>query len=118
MCVRSDRPVARETAADWLKRRRYQVTEHECALVLTVEVGREQAIRGGITPTVLVRLTEPATGALLLHGRAALAVQGSEGRWLKNLTCQAFATAWGYRPHGQLEILSHLMCAVGTAPSE
>jgi len=32
---------------------------------------------------------------------------------LRHLTCQAFATAWGYRPSGQLEIPSHLMCTVG-----
>lgn len=33
----------------------------------------------------------------------------------RNLTCQAFATAWGYRPSGQLDIPSSLMCTVGQA---
>jgi hypothetical protein len=37
---------------------------------------------------------------------------------LRSLTCQAFATAWGFRPAGQLEIPSSLMCTTGqTAPS-
>jgi hypothetical protein len=37
---------------------------------------------------------------------------------LRGLTCQAFATAWGFRPSGQLEIPSSLMCTTGqTAPS-
>jgi len=31
----------------------------------------------------------------------------------RNLTCQAFATAWGYRPSGQLDIPSSLMCTAG-----
>ena len=36
---------------------------------------------------------------------------------IRSLTCQAFATAWGFRPSGQLEIPSHLMCTAGqTAP--
>jgi hypothetical protein len=35
----------------------------------------------------------------------------------RSLTCQAFATAWGFRPSGQLDIPSGLMCTVGqTAP--
>ncbi len=38
---------------------------------------------------------------------------------MKNLTCQALATAWGYRPSGQLEIPSSLACTAGqiTPPS-
>ena len=31
----------------------------------------------------------------------------------RNLTCQAIATAWGYRPPGQLDIPSSLMCTAG-----
>lgn len=31
----------------------------------------------------------------------------------RNLTCQALATAWGYRPSGQLDIPSSLMCTAG-----
>jgi hypothetical protein len=32
---------------------------------------------------------------------------------LRSLTCQALATAWGFRPPGQLEIPSSLMCTTG-----
>jgi hypothetical protein len=32
---------------------------------------------------------------------------------LRSLTCQAFATAWGFRPSGQLDIPSSLMCTAG-----
>jgi hypothetical protein len=32
---------------------------------------------------------------------------------LENLTCQALATAWGFRPSGQLEIPSSLACTTG-----
>lgn len=32
---------------------------------------------------------------------------------MKNLTCQALATAWGFRPSGQLEIPSSLACTTG-----
>jgi hypothetical protein len=38
---------------------------------------------------------------------------------IQSLTCQAFATAWGFRPSGQLNIPSSLMCTTGeteTAP--
>jgi hypothetical protein len=32
------------------------------------------------------------------------------GETFRNLTCQAAATAWGFRPSGQLDIPSSLMC--------
>lgn len=35
------------------------------------------------------------------------------GETSRNLTCQAFATAWGFRPSGQLDIPSSLMCTSG-----
>jgi hypothetical protein len=36
----------------------------------------------------------------------------------RSLTCQVFATAWGFRPSGQLEIPSSLMCTTGqTVPT-
>jgi hypothetical protein len=38
-------------------------------------------------------------------------------RTFRSLTCQALATAWGFRPSGQLDIPSSLMCTAGqTAP--
>ncbi|HEU4682880.1 MAG TPA: hypothetical protein VFS39_00070 [Nitrospira sp.] len=36
---------------------------------------------------------------------------------MRALTCQAFATAWGFRPSGQLDIPSHLMCTAGQTES-
>lgn len=35
---------------------------------------------------------------------------------VKHLTCQALATAWGFRPSGQLEIPSSLACTTGQVP--
>ena len=35
------------------------------------------------------------------------------GETFRILTCQAIATAWGFRPSGQLEIPSGLMCTAG-----
>lgn len=35
------------------------------------------------------------------------------GETFRNLTCQAFAIAWGFRPSGQLEIPSSQMCTSG-----
>jgi len=35
------------------------------------------------------------------------------GEIFRNLTCQALATAWGFRPSGQLSIPSSLMCTAG-----
>lgn len=36
---------------------------------------------------------------------------------LSKLTCQALATAWGFRPPGQHEITSQAMCSVGESDS-
>ena len=35
------------------------------------------------------------------------------GETFHSLTCQAFATAWGFRPSGQLDIPSSMMCTAG-----
>ena len=35
------------------------------------------------------------------------------GKTFRSLTCQALATAWGFRPSGQLDIPSGLMCTAG-----
>ncbi|MDF0667236.1 MAG: hypothetical protein P0119_14325 [Nitrospira sp.] len=40
---------------------------------------------------------------------------GDNDKTVQNLTCQALATAWGFRPSGQLEIPSHLACTAGQA---
>lgn len=36
---------------------------------------------------------------------------------VQNLTCQALATAWGFRPSGQLAIPSYLACTAGQSDS-
>jgi hypothetical protein len=36
-----------------------------------------------------------------------------DDKTLRSLSCQAFATAWGFRPSGQLDIPSTLMCTAG-----
>lgn len=36
---------------------------------------------------------------------------------VQNLTCQALATAWGFRPSGQLAIPSYLACTAGQSTS-
>jgi len=36
---------------------------------------------------------------------------------IRSLTCQAFATVWGFRPSGQLDIPSSLMCTAGQTES-
>jgi len=35
------------------------------------------------------------------------------GRTTRSLICQTFATAWGFRPSGQLDLPSSLMCTAG-----
>jgi len=81
-------------------------------------------------------LIEPDCGALYhvsveLHAvsveRGETALRGSaqypncvdlSDKTTRSLTCQAFATAWGFRPSGQLEIPSSLMCTTGqTVPT-
>jgi hypothetical protein len=60
-----------------------------------------------------------ASGDTALRGRAHYpqCVELSD-KTVRDLTCQAFATTWGFRPPGQLEIPSSLMCTTGeTAPA-
>jgi hypothetical protein len=54
------------------------------------------------------------TGETVLRGSAHYPhCVDLSGETFQNLTCQAFATAWGYRPSGQLDIPSSLMCTTG-----
>lgn len=54
----------------------------------------------------------------VLHGNAYYpqCVEANE-KTFRNLTCQALATVWGFRPSGQLEIPSHLACTAGQRTS-
>jgi hypothetical protein len=53
-------------------------------------------------------------GASVLRGNAHYphCVEHND-QTVQNLTCQALATAWGFRSAGQLEIPSHLACTAG-----
>ena len=64
--------------------------------------------------TVEVRGLSVQNGETALRGSAYYphCVDFSE-KTLRSLTCQAFATAWGFRPSGQLDIPSNLMCTTG-----
>lgn len=62
---------------------------------------------------VTIRGVDVESGEVLWSGTARYARQyrGSPEDVLMKLTCQALATAWGFRPSGQLEISSEAACA-------
>ena len=64
--------------------------------------------------SVDVRGLSVATGETTLRGYAHYphCVDVSD-KTLRNLSCQAFATAWGFRPAGQLDLPSSMMCTAG-----
>ena len=68
--------------------------------------------RSNMSITVHGLLT--ASHELILRGNAHYphCVEQNE-RTVHNLVCQALATAWGFRPSGQLELPSHLACTTG-----
>jgi len=68
--------------------------------------------------SVNVRALSVETGDTALLGSAHYPhCVDPSGETFRNLTCQAIATAWGFRPSGQLDIPSSLMCTAGqTAP--
>ena len=69
--------------------------------------------------SVAVRGLSVESGDTALRGSAHYphCVDLSE-KTFRSLTCQALATAWGFRPSGQLDIPSNLMCTAGqTAPT-
>jgi hypothetical protein len=106
----SDRQVALVAAA-----------EVNAAFVLILE--REEIKEGALTQascgalfniTVDVRGLSVERGASVLRGGAHYphCVERNE-QTVRHLTCQALATAWGFRSAGQLEIPSHLACTAG-----
>jgi hypothetical protein len=64
--------------------------------------------------TVDVRGLSVERGGSILRGNAHYphCVERND-QTFQNLTCQALATAWGFRSSGQLEIPSHLACTAG-----
>lgn len=90
-------------------------------LVLLLE--REELKDGALTQSncgALFHITVDVRGLQLhnqetvLHGSAHYphCVERND-QTIQNLTCQALATAWGFRTSGQLEIPSHLSCTAG-----
>jgi hypothetical protein len=64
--------------------------------------------------TVDVRGLSVERGGSVLRGNAHYphCVERND-QTFQSLTCQALATAWGFRSSGQLEIPSHLACTAG-----
>jgi hypothetical protein len=106
--------IVQETADRWLKDHGYVLTTTGAAVILRLESGEEAAIYGGKTPVIRIIGTEGASGRLLVESRAAMPIAGRSDQLLRDLTCQALATAWGFRPSGQLDIPSALMCKAGS----
>lgn len=115
--VIAEHPTVLETATRWVNDHGYLTSTHDAAVVLRLDVREESAIYGGRAPVIQVLGTDGASGRLLLESRAAMPVAGRSDQLLRELTCQALATAWGYRPSGQLNIPGPLMCTVGTKGS-
>ena len=91
----------------------------EIVLLLEREATKEGAL---IEPTcgalfhvnVEVRGLSTKSGAPTLRGTAHYPhCVDLNDQTLRSLGCQALATAWGFRPSGQLDIPSRLMCTVG-----
>ena len=77
--------------------------------------GGSQTIYSG---AVSVRGVDVETSEVLWTGNARYPQQtgGGPEDTLMKLTCQALATAWGFRPAGDQAISSQSMCAVGEKP--
>lgn len=94
-------------------------TNAEFVLVLEREVLKEGALiqancGARFNITVKVRGLSVERGGSVLRGNAHYphCVEHND-QTVQNLTCQALATAWGFRSAGQLEIPSHLACTAG-----
>ena len=120
-----------ETELSQAKEQAHTFSDRTLALSVAQNVGadfvlfldREESKHGALVETrcddqfyvdVAVRGVSVSTGAVVWRGNAhyPLCVNLSR-RTFQSLTCQALATAWGFRPSGQLEIPSSLMCTAG-----
>jgi hypothetical protein len=110
-------------AHTWSTRNAALAVAREMKAEIVVVVEREASKDGALieavcgplfSVTVDVRGLSVQTGDTALRGTAEYphCVDLSE-KTIRNLTCQAFATAWGFRPSGQLDIPSSLMCTTG-----
>jgi hypothetical protein len=107
--------VTRSTVA-WLEHHGYRIRQEAGAdATILCEVVEQPAIWAGITPEVIIRLEQPPGTFPVILGRAMMPTATGGQGILRDLTCQALATAWGYRPSGQLDIPSEQMCTAGMA---
>jgi hypothetical protein len=135
-------PLLARVADEWLRSHHYSnilmpsqipypPSDRQVALVAASEVNaafvlileREELKEGALIQascgalfniTVDVQGLSVERGARVLRGGAHYphCVERNE-QTVRHLTCQALATAWGFRSAGQLEIPSHLACTAG-----
>jgi len=135
-------PLLARVADEWLRSHHYsnilmppqipyRPSDRQVALVAAAEVNaafvlileREELKEGALIQascgalfniTVDVQGLSVERGASVLRGGAHYphCVERNE-QTVRHLTCQALATAWGFRSAGQLEIPSHLACTAG-----
>ncbi len=135
-------PLLARIADEWLRSHHYSnilmppqipypPSDRQVALVAAAEVNaafvlilkREELKEGALIQascgalfniTVDVRGLSVERGVSVLRGGAHYphCVERNE-QTVRHLTCQALATAWGFRSAGQLEIPSHLACTAG-----
>jgi hypothetical protein len=120
IAVTGTNPLALDHVMRWLRDHGYEAVPANpmdpmrANLLVTVTTTMEPAIRGGETPEVNIQVVDSRTGVIRLRGRAYMPIASVADAVIPDLVCQAMATAWGYRPPGQLEIPSVMMCRVGT----
>ncbi len=127
-------PLAASTAVNWLNRRGVAVlekskvvailkeraintTEDEAAILkaaklagVTQVVFLETPIFAG-SASVALRAVDTETAQVVWSGQAHYEIQVHYmDSYLPDLTCQALATAWGFRPGGQRRISWEKMC--------
>ncbi|MFZ3012779.1 MAG: hypothetical protein WA045_03640 [Nitrospira sp.] len=135
-------PLLARVADEWLRSHHYSnilmpsqipypPSDRQVALVAAAEVNaafvlileREERKEGALIQarcgalfniTVDVQGLSVERGVRVLRGGAHYphCVEPNE-QTVRHLTCQALATAWGFRSAGQLEIPSHLACTAG-----
>jgi hypothetical protein len=121
IAVAGNSPLAVDHVMRWLRDHGYEAVPANpmdptrANLLVKVTTTMEPAIRGGETPEVNIQVVDSRTGVIQLRGRAYMPIASVADAVIPDLVCQAMATAWGYRPPGQLEIPSVMMCRVGTA---
>ena len=120
IAVAGTNPLAVDHVMRWLRGHGYEAVPANpmdpmtANLLVTVTTTMEPAILGGETPEVSIQVVDSRTGAIRLRGGAYMPIASVADALIPDLVCQAMATAWGYRPPGQLEIPSVMMCRVGT----